>query len=83
MIFLFHFQYHLHCYNLTDLWAYLTSMELITEGYRVVFEEKYTTWKQKILTLGSRYIVTRILGLDYADNIVVIASKSNTLSEFL
>ena len=74
---------HLHCYNLPDLWAYLTSMELITEGYRVVFEEKYTTWKQKILTLGSRYIVTRILGLDYADNIVVIASKSNTLSEFL
>lgn len=68
---------HLHCYNINDLWAYLTCMGLEVEGYRSVFEAERETWKQRILNLVTRYIITRILGLDYADNIILIAYKPN------
>ena len=68
---------HLHCYNLPDLWAYLTSMGLKVEGYRVVFEPQQKAWIQYILGAVSKYIITRVLGLDYADNIVLIAYKPN------
>lgn len=68
---------HVHCYNINDLWAYLTCMGLEVEGYRVVFEPEHKTWKQQILDLGSKYIITRILGLDYADNIMLIAKNIN------
>ncbi|MEA5575977.1 class I SAM-dependent methyltransferase [Anabaena sp. UHCC 0451] len=70
---------HLHCYNLPDLWAYLTSIGLQVEGYRVVFEAENKTWLQMIIELGKRYIITRFFGLDYADNIVVIARKTNII----
>jgi hypothetical protein len=66
---------HVHCYNINDLWAYLTCMGLQVEGYRVVFDVKYISWTQQIYKLISRYIITRLLGLDYADNIVLIATK--------
>ncbi len=66
---------HVHCYNINDLWAYLTCMGLLVEGYRIVFEAEHRTWIHKIAELGTRYIITRILGLDYADNIVLIAYK--------
>jgi 2-polyprenyl-3-methyl-5-hydroxy-6-metoxy-1,4-benzoquinol methylase len=66
---------HVHCYNLPDLWTYLTCMDLQVEGYRVVFELENKTWIQKIVGLLGKYIITRILGLDYADNIVLIARK--------
>ncbi len=66
---------HVHCYNINDLWAYLTCMKLQVEGYRVVFQREQKTWKEKIFDLVTRYIITRILGLDYADNIILIATK--------
>jgi predicted SAM-dependent methyltransferase len=66
---------HLHCYNINDLWSYLTCMELQVEGYRVVFGAKKRSWTQQISNLLSSYIITRFLGLDYADNIVLIATK--------
>ncbi|MEH1781799.1 MAG: methyltransferase domain-containing protein [Nostoc sp.] len=68
---------HLHCYNINDLWAYLTCIGLQVEGYRVVFEAERQTWKQQFLNLVTRYMITRILGLDYADNIILIAYKLN------
>jgi len=70
---------HLHCYNLPDLWAYLTSLGLHVDGYRVVFEGEYKNILYKITQNIGKYIITRILGLDYADNIVVIAYKQNIL----
>ncbi|MFK0729850.1 MAG: class I SAM-dependent methyltransferase [Gloeotrichia echinulata GP01] len=70
---------HLHSYNLPDLWAYLTALGLQVEGYRVVFEAKNKTWIKQILELVIRYIITQFLGLDYADNIVVIAYKQNLI----
>jgi hypothetical protein len=54
-------------------------MGLQVEGYRVIFEAEHKTWIQRSLELVSKYIITRILGLDYADNIVVIACKSNII----
>lgn len=68
---------HVHCYNINDLWAYLTCMGLDVEGYRVVFEPEVRNLWQWITSLLSRYIITRILGLDYADNIVLIAKKQS------
>ncbi len=67
---------HLHCYNLTDLWAYLTALGLKTDGYRVVFAAKPQSWLQKAQGFLPKYIATKILGLDYADNIMVVAHKN-------
>lgn len=69
---------HLHCYNLQDLWSYLTCMGLQVEGYRVVFYSERRSGTQNFFSLVSRYIITQLLGLDYADNIVLIASKPNS-----
>lgn len=66
---------HLHCYNLPDLWAYLTCMDLKVEGFRVVFESERPSFIQKISTAIGKYVVTQIIGLDYADNIIVVAHK--------
>lgn len=68
---------HLHCYNLSDLWSYLTAMDLRVDGYRVVFAPKRQSWFQKLPSLFPKYIITQILGLDYADNIMLIAHKTN------
>lgn len=70
---------HLHCYNISDLWSYLTCMGLRTEGYRVVWEEKNKNFVQQLLDLLGKYIITRLIGLDYADNIILIAHKPSTL----
>jgi hypothetical protein len=66
---------HLHCYNLPDLWAYLTCMGLRVEGFRVVFEADNQSLVKRVQTAISRYIITRMLGLDYADNIILFAYK--------
>ena len=66
---------HLHCYNLGDLWAYLECQELDCRGYRVVFRESRTTWREKLRFLVTAFLVTRICGLDYADNIVLIGKR--------
>ncbi|WGV29007.1 class I SAM-dependent methyltransferase [Halotia branconii] len=68
---------HIHCYNINDLWSYLTCMGLQVEGYRVVFEAKQKTWNQRMIEIVGKYIITRILGLDYADNIILIGYKQS------
>ncbi len=68
---------HLHCYNLIDLWAYLTALGLKVDGYRVVFAIKPQSWLQKVASILPKYLITRVLGLDYADNIMAIAYKPN------
>ncbi len=63
---------HLHLYNAGDLWAYLTAAGLDTVGYRVVFRGNRSSpgsWLRR--TLGA-FVITRLLGCDYADNVVVI-----------
>jgi hypothetical protein len=68
---------HLHCYNLNDLWAYLTALGLKVDGYRIVFAINPQSWLQKLASIIPKYLITRVLGLDYADNIMAIAHKIN------
>jgi uncharacterized protein (DUF302 family) len=68
---------HLHCYNLSDLWAYLTALGLKVDGYRIVSAIKPQSWLQKLASILPKYLITRVLGLDYADNIMAIAYKTN------
>ncbi|HEY9903026.1 MAG TPA: methyltransferase domain-containing protein [Candidatus Sericytochromatia bacterium] len=66
---------HLHAYNIIDLWAYLTCLDLQVDGYRVIFTSEHRNWMQSISTLASQYITSRILGVDFADGILLIAKK--------
>ncbi len=43
----------------------------------MVFEAEHKPLNKRGLELLGKYMITRILGLDYADNIVVIAHKSS------
>ena len=67
---------HLHCYNLNDLWSYLSNFNLEVKGYRVVFVAERTSLKNKFLSMIGSYVITRLLGMDYADNIMLIAIKT-------
>jgi hypothetical protein len=66
---------HVHSYNLPDLWAFLKALDCDTEGYRVAFRQGSGLVNQ-MLGLASRAVVTRLLGLDYADNILLIATNA-------
>lgn len=69
---------HLHCYNLTDLWAHLTSLGLKVDGYRVAFRGPSESFLERLRFLAGAFITTRLLGSDYADNILLIARKNGT-----
>lgn len=66
---------HRQCYNLADLWAALTALELKVEGYRVIFQAPKLTPLEWLRACLGRYVITRFLGADYADNILAIARK--------
>jgi hypothetical protein len=67
---------HQHCYNLPDLWAYLTSAGLRVRGYRVVFAPPRMSLVASLqFTIGA-FLTTRLLGCDYADDILVVATKN-------
>lgn len=68
---------HLHCYNITDLWTYLTCQDLVVQGYRVVFGGHRRSPLSRLQHLAARYIATKLLGGDYADNIVLIAHRAS------
>jgi hypothetical protein len=67
---------HLHLYNLPDLWAFATTLGLQASGYRVVFgpARRPGLWTRGIGMLG-KFVVTRLLGCDYADNIALVAQR--------
>lgn len=65
---------HLHLYNLSDLWSHFTAKGHQVDGYRIVLGKPRGVL-QKIESLLSKYIITRLLGLDYADNIAVVVRK--------
>ena len=66
---------HLHAFNLPDLWAYARAMGMEAEGRRVVFAPKRRSPWGWLHFLVTSFLVTRFLGLDYADNIVLVARK--------
>src|SRR5262249_52700853 len=52
---------HVHCYNATDLWAYLTCLGLEARGYRVAFAGARRLG-ERIRTFFKRAVVSRLLG---------------------
>ncbi len=66
---------HLHAYSVSDLWAYLTCKNLDVKGYRVDFLPKRPTIGARIKDFLSKLVITRLLGCDYAENILLIGSK--------
>jgi hypothetical protein len=66
---------HLHCYNINDLWAYLTSLGLETQGWRIVFGPPPSGPLQRVKLLAAAYVTSRVSGCDYADGIALIARK--------
>lgn len=67
---------HLHCYNASDLWSYLTHLGYSVTGYRIEFARPKLSLITSIKSFVSKAIITQLLGCDYADNIALIARKS-------
>ena len=67
---------HLHIYNLKDLWAHTTAMDLQSSGWRVFLQNEGRGPIQKFKDLISKAVTTKILGSDYADNILLIIKKA-------
>ena len=67
---------HLQIYNLGDLWAYLSAHGLEAWGYRVVFTVPKPSATQRFRSAVSAWTTTRLLGMDYAENILVMARKA-------
>jgi hypothetical protein len=67
---------HLHLYNLPDLWAFVTALGCRASGRRVVFGagRRPGLWARGLGLLG-RFVTTRLLGCDYADNIALVARR--------
>lgn len=66
---------HLHLYNVEDLWAYTTAAGLETRAYRVVFAPRRRSPLAALRFALGAFIITGLLGADYADNIAVLARK--------
>jgi hypothetical protein len=66
---------HLHCYNLPDLWSYLVCKSHSASGYRVVLGPRRRSLAGWVWFMIGAFVITRLLGSDYADNIAVIARK--------
>jgi hypothetical protein len=66
---------HLHCYNLQDLWSYLTALGLNTEGYRVAFERSDLSLLGRLRAFGRKFSAVKIVGMDYASNLALVARK--------
>jgi len=66
---------HIHCYNLEDLWAYCTCLDLDVQGYRV-FLGAPPRGPLASLRFGIQsYLKSRLLGCDHANDIALIARK--------
>lgn len=67
---------HLHSYNLPDLWSYLTVLGLDTEGYRVGFERPDLSVLGRLRAFAVKLHTTKLVGMDYATNIALVARKA-------
>ncbi len=67
---------HVHSYNLSDLWAYLTGAGLSVRGYRVVLTSPRRNIAALLRLSVAAFITTRFLGCDYADDILIVATKT-------
>jgi len=68
---------HLQLYNVKDLYAYFKALNYIVEAKRIVFKKRNFCLINSFYNLLSKILITRILGLDFADNILLVIKKSN------
>lgn len=66
---------HVHCFNIADLWAYLSAAGLRVEAYRVVFTFARRGVAERVRAAAAAFVTSRLLGMDYADNLVLIGRK--------
>lgn len=66
---------HVHSYNATDLWSWLAVMGLEVELRRVRFSKSQLTVAQKFKEKLADYVITQLIGADYADNLLISACK--------
>lgn len=66
---------HVQCYNAPDLWTYLSCLDLQVKGYRVNFSVKNKNFFYRIRFLLSQVFITKFLGMDYADNIIMVCKR--------
>jgi hypothetical protein len=66
---------HVQLYSLPDLWAYVRAAGLEADGYRVWFSLPRLHWREAIIARVRKYLITRFLLMDYAENIVLLARK--------
>jgi hypothetical protein len=66
---------HVQCYNITDLWAYLTSLGLSVQPFRVRFAPARRPPLEAVRALVSDFLITRLLSQDYAENLAFLARK--------
>lgn len=69
---------HQHLYNLPDLWVLFTSSDFSVEGYRIVFKDD-RGFLGSIYSLIGKFIITKLIGADYADNIALIAKREGSV----
>ena len=67
---------HVHCYNGHDLWAYLSQLGLDVQGFRVAFRVPSKNPIKALRFAASAFFISRMLGADYADNILMLARRS-------
>lgn len=68
---------HLHTYNAPDLWSWLTCKGLQTELRRVRFSRKQKDPLFQLKQWVSAFFISRIIGADYADNLLSASKKVN------
>jgi hypothetical protein len=70
---------HLHVYNAHDLWAYLTTLGMDVRGYRVVLGRPPRGPVSALRFAASAFLITRLIGADYADNLLLVARRASGL----
>jgi hypothetical protein len=66
---------HVHSYNLPDLHAYLSCLGFQARGYRVAYSAPGPGPGRWLLEKLGALVTTRLLGCDYADNILLVGHR--------
>lgn len=74
---------HVQLYNIFDLWAWLSCQGLDVQGYRVQFVPSPPGPLRRLHMAAHAWFVSRWLGCDYTDNIVLIAQRTSLTGDDL
>lgn len=67
---------HVQQYPLNDLLAFFISRGFSCEGYRVLYTSARLGLGERLRLFLKKIIVTKIIGADYADGLIVVARKA-------